>query len=88
MLRTDRSARWSSRKRARRRRALFIERTRTALEELIGRRLDDVRLAVMMLDGMEIADRCHVGRAWDLDRRGEAPTRAVGRQHRERHARA
>jgi putative transposase len=39
---------------------LFIERTRTALEELMGRRLDDVRLAVMMLDGMEIADRTHV----------------------------
>ena len=34
---------------------LFIERTRTALSELMGRRLDDVRLAVMMLDGMEIA---------------------------------
>ena len=39
---------------------LFIERTATALEELMSRRLDDVRLAVMMLDGMEIADRCHV----------------------------
>jgi putative transposase len=39
---------------------LFIERTRTALEELMSRRLDDVRLAVMMLDGMEIADRTHV----------------------------
>jgi putative transposase len=39
---------------------LFIERTRTALEELMGRRLDDVRLAVMMLDGMELADRTHV----------------------------
>ncbi len=39
---------------------LFIERTRTALSELIGRRLDDVRLAVMMLDGLEIADRTHV----------------------------
>ncbi len=39
---------------------LFIERTRTALGELMGRRLDDVRLAVMMLDGLEIADRCHV----------------------------
>jgi hypothetical protein len=24
------------------------------------RRLDDVRLAVMMLDGMQIAERCHV----------------------------
>jgi putative transposase len=39
---------------------LFIERTATALGELMSRRLDDVRLAVMMLDGMEIADRTHV----------------------------
>jgi putative transposase len=39
---------------------MFVERTRTALEELMGRRLDDVRLAVMMLDGLEIADRTHV----------------------------
>jgi len=38
---------------------LFIERTRTALGELMSRRLDDVRLAVMMLDGLEIA-----GRTW------------------------
>jgi len=39
---------------------LFIERTRTALGELMSRRLDDVRLAVMMLDGLQIADRTHV----------------------------
>jgi putative transposase len=39
---------------------MFVERTRTALGELMGRRLDDVRLAVMMLDGLEIADRTHV----------------------------
>jgi putative transposase len=39
---------------------MFIERTRTALSELMGRRLEDVRLAVMMLDGIEIADRTHV----------------------------
>jgi putative transposase len=39
---------------------MFIEKTRTALEELMARRLDDVRLAVMMLDGLEIADRVHV----------------------------
>jgi putative transposase len=39
---------------------VFIERTRTALGELMGRRLDDVRLAVMMIDGLEIADRTHV----------------------------
>jgi putative transposase len=39
---------------------LFVERTRTALGELMARRLDDTRLAVMMLDGLEIADRTHV----------------------------
>src|SRR5919109_169757 len=39
---------------------LFVERTRSALGELMSRRLDDVRLAVMMLDGLEIADRTHV----------------------------
>jgi len=39
---------------------MFIERTGTALQELMSRRLEDVRLAVMMLDGIEIADRCHV----------------------------
>jgi transposase-like protein len=39
---------------------VFIERTRTALGELMGRRLDDVRLAVMMLDGLEIAGRTHI----------------------------
>src|SRR4051812_9675856 len=39
---------------------MFVKRTRTALSELMSRRLDDVRLAVMMLDGLEIADRTHV----------------------------
>jgi transposase-like protein len=39
---------------------MFIARTRTALGELMSRRLADVRLAVMMLDGLDIADRCHV----------------------------
>jgi transposase-like protein len=39
---------------------LFVERTATALSDLMSRQLDDVRLAVMMLDGMEIAERCHV----------------------------
>jgi len=39
---------------------LFVERTATALQELMSRRLDDVRLAVMMLDGLEIAERTHV----------------------------
>jgi transposase-like protein len=39
---------------------VFIERTRTALGELMSRRLDDTRLAVMMLDGLEIAERTHI----------------------------
>src|SRR3954449_1755046 len=39
---------------------MFVERTRTALEELMSRRLEDVRLAVMMLDGMEVAEATHV----------------------------
>jgi putative transposase len=39
---------------------MFVERTATALSELMSRRLDDVRLAVMMLDGIEIAERTHV----------------------------
>ncbi len=39
---------------------LFVESTRTALDGLMGRRLEDVRLAVMMLDGMELAERTHV----------------------------
>jgi putative transposase len=39
---------------------MFIEKTRTALGELMARRLDDMRLAVMLLDGLEIAGRVHV----------------------------
>jgi putative transposase len=39
---------------------MFIQKTRTALGELMARRLDDVRLAVMMLDGLEIAGRVHI----------------------------
>src|SRR5919197_4117438 len=39
---------------------LFVERTATALSELMSPRFDDVRLAVMMLDGMEVADAKHV----------------------------
>ncbi len=38
----------------------FVERTATALTELMVRRLDDVRLAAMMLDGLDIAQRTHV----------------------------
>jgi putative transposase len=60
---------------------LFIERTATALGELMSRRLDDVRLAVVMLDGMEIADRTHVvalGMGAQGSRVGRAAARALG----------
>ena len=38
----------------------FVERTREGLGELMGRRLDDVRLAVMMLDGIELQGRTNI----------------------------
>ena len=38
----------------------FIERTRVSLSELMGRRLDDVRLATMMIDGLELQGRTNV----------------------------
>jgi putative transposase len=38
----------------------FIARTRTALEELLGRDLSELELAVVMIDGIELADITHV----------------------------
>ncbi len=38
----------------------FVARTRTALDELMSRRLDDVRLAALMIDGLELDERTHV----------------------------
>src|SRR6266581_8098055 len=38
----------------------FVERTREALIELMRRRLDDVRLAVLMLDGIELKGRTNI----------------------------
>jgi putative transposase len=38
----------------------FIERTRVSLSELMSRRLDDVRLAVMMIDGLDLKERTNV----------------------------
>jgi hypothetical protein len=35
----------------------FVERTRVALDELMSRALSDLRLAVMMLDGLELKGR-------------------------------
>src|SRR5437867_12117000 len=47
---TSRSAVWRT----------FVERTRRSLEELMSRRLDDVRLAAMMIDGLELQGRTNV----------------------------
>ncbi len=38
----------------------FIERTRVSLAELMSRRLDDLRLAVMMMDGLELQGRTNI----------------------------
>jgi transposase-like protein len=38
----------------------FVERTRRSLGELMSRRLDDIRLAVMMIDGLELQGRTNV----------------------------
>jgi putative transposase len=38
----------------------FIERTRRSLGGLMSRRLDDVRLAVMMIDGIDLGERTNV----------------------------
>jgi transposase-like protein len=39
---------------------MFVERTRESLGELMARRLDDVRLAVMMLDGIDLKGRTNI----------------------------
>ncbi len=39
---------------------LLVERTRRALGELMSRRLEDARLAVMMIDGLELQGRTNV----------------------------
>jgi transposase-like protein len=38
----------------------FVERTNERLEGLMARRLDDIRLAVLMLDGIDLKGRCNV----------------------------
>ena len=38
----------------------FVERTRAALRELMSRRLEDVRLAAMMIDGVDLGERTNV----------------------------
>jgi transposase-like protein len=38
----------------------FIRRARTALAELLARRLDQLELVALMIDGIELDERCHV----------------------------
>jgi hypothetical protein len=37
----------------------FVKRARTALSELLARRLDQLELVALMIDGIELHDRCH-----------------------------
>jgi putative transposase len=37
-----------------------VERTREALEELMSRRLDELELAALMIDGLDLDERCNV----------------------------
>jgi hypothetical protein len=60
---------------------MFRERTATALSELMLRRLDDVRLAAMMLDGMEVAERTDVVALGITTEGREDPARALGGEH-------
>ena len=38
----------------------FIRRARTGLQELLARRLDQLELVALMIDGIELDERCHV----------------------------
>jgi putative transposase len=38
----------------------FVKRARTALQELLDRRLDELELVALMIDGIELEERCHV----------------------------
>ena len=65
---------------------MFVERTRTALGELMGRELADLRLAVMMLDGLELKGRMMIG-AGNHDRGRQDRARSMGRVDGERDSR-
>src|SRR3954465_4246862 len=57
----------------------FVSRTRENVIELMSRPLGDVRLAVLMLDGIELKGPLLRRRARDRHRRRQAPARALGR---------
>ena len=63
----------------------FIERTRHALGQLMARRLDDIRLAVLMLRWHRLEGSHEHRRARDHLARGQDPAGALGRLDRELH---
>ncbi len=65
----------------------FVQRTREALWHLMSRQLADLRLAVVMLDGIEAQGPHERRRVGDHDRGQQTRARPVVRQHRERHDR-
>jgi putative transposase len=64
----------------------FVSRTREHLIELMSRPLGDLRLALVMLDGIELKGRCCIV-ALGIDTTASSTPRAVGRLDRERHRR-
>ena len=54
------------------------------LEALMSRRLDDVRLAVLMVDGIDLKGRTNVVALGITTDVGEDPARTLGRLDRER----
>ena len=62
----------------------FVERTQVALQEMMARRLDDVRLAVIMLDGIDLKARTSVVALGITTEGVKVPPWAVGRLDRER----
>jgi transposase-like protein len=65
----------------------FAARTRENLDALMSRRLDDVRLAVMMIDGIELKGRTTVVALGITTEGVKLPLGPVGGLDRERHAR-
>ena len=63
---------------------MFVQRTRDELWRLMNRPLSDLRLAVIMLDGIELHGVHQYRRAGDHHRGREARARAVGGVDRER----
>jgi transposase-like protein len=56
----------------------FVERTRHALGELMSRQLADLRLAVMMIDGIELKERMMIVALGITTEGVKIPARAVG----------